>query len=176
MTLKELANKVGIDFTYLSKIENGVMPPPSEKVILRLAEVLNADKDELIALSGKVPPDIAQLLSNRQTLEFLRSERAQKMIGASRKKRRASMANYKSFFNKTVSKIAMAAVLVLAIISSLWFAAPVPVKAVEATMPDLPTTMYSNSTHNLYTQIDLNTDEGIPINSLRVDVVGPTNA
>ena len=135
MTLKELADKVGIDFTYLSKIENGVMPPPSEKVILRLAEVLNADKDELIALSGKVPSDIAQLLSNRQTLQFLRSERAQKMIRASRKKKGLPMVNYKSFLSKSISKVAVAAVLVLAIIGSLWFASPVPVKAVEATMP-----------------------------------------
>ena len=30
MTQRELAGRVTIDFTYLSKIENGVMPPPSE--------------------------------------------------------------------------------------------------------------------------------------------------
>lgn len=49
----ELADKVKINFTYLSKIESGVMPPPSEKVILRLAEVLDTDRDELMTLAGK---------------------------------------------------------------------------------------------------------------------------
>jgi transcriptional regulator with XRE-family HTH domain len=54
MTLTEVAGKCNIDFTYLSKIENGVLPPPSEKVILQLAEILDTDKDELLTLAGKV--------------------------------------------------------------------------------------------------------------------------
>ncbi|MQY72258.1 MAG: helix-turn-helix domain-containing protein, partial [Dehalococcoidia bacterium] len=58
LTQRELAEKIGVDFSYLSKIENGVLPPPSEKVILRLAEALNADKDELITLAGRIPADI----------------------------------------------------------------------------------------------------------------------
>lgn len=33
MSLRELAIKVDVDFTYLSKIENGVLPTLSEKVI-----------------------------------------------------------------------------------------------------------------------------------------------
>ena len=70
MSQRELANNVNVDFTYLSKIENGVLPPPSEKVILRLAEVLNADKDDFITLAGRIPSDIAEMLRNRQTLEF----------------------------------------------------------------------------------------------------------
>ena len=77
---RELAGKIGVDFTYLSKIESGVMPPPSEKVILRLADVLNADKDELMTLAGKIPSDIAQMLKSREALQFLRSDRTQKKI------------------------------------------------------------------------------------------------
>jgi transcriptional regulator with XRE-family HTH domain len=34
LTQRELAEKVGVDFSYLSKLENGVLPPPSEKVII----------------------------------------------------------------------------------------------------------------------------------------------
>ena len=85
MTQKELAEKVDIDFTYLSKIETGVMPPPSEKVILRLAEVLNTDKDELMTLAGRVPPDVAQLLSNPEALQLVRSQGARKIAGVSHK-------------------------------------------------------------------------------------------
>ncbi len=72
---RELAAKVGIDFTYISKIESGVIPPPSERVILKLAEVLNADKDDLITLAGKIPSDIAPMLRNGETLRFLRAHR-----------------------------------------------------------------------------------------------------
>lgn len=78
LTQRELAQKIGVDFTYLSKIENGVLPPPSEKVLLLLAESLNADKDELFTLAGRIPTDIAQMLKNRETLELLRSERTRK--------------------------------------------------------------------------------------------------
>ena len=75
LTQRELADKVNVDFNYVSKIENGVMPPPSEKAILRLAAVLNADKDKLMLLAGKVPSDIVQMLKNPETLDLLRSSR-----------------------------------------------------------------------------------------------------
>ena len=76
LTQRELADKINVDFSYLSKIENGVLPPPSEKVILQRAEVLNADKDELMTLAGKIPADIAEILKNRETLQSLRSDHA----------------------------------------------------------------------------------------------------
>jgi HTH-type transcriptional regulator, competence development regulator len=72
---RELASKVGIDITYVSKIECGVMPPPSEKVILKMAEVLHSDKDDLITAAGKIPSDIAPALNNAETLIFLKERR-----------------------------------------------------------------------------------------------------
>lgn len=56
-------DKRGFDFTYLSKIENNRLPhPPSVSAILALAAELNADSDELLALAGKAPPDIGDML------------------------------------------------------------------------------------------------------------------
>jgi transcriptional regulator with XRE-family HTH domain len=73
LTQRDLAEKVGarlkeddrrgFDFTYLSKIENDRMPPPSIPAILQLASVLGANSDELLALAGKAPPDVGQALS-----------------------------------------------------------------------------------------------------------------
>jgi transcriptional regulator with XRE-family HTH domain len=54
MSLRELAGRVGIDFTYLSKIENGKVSPPSNEVIEKLARELEADLEELLALAAKV--------------------------------------------------------------------------------------------------------------------------
>ncbi|OGO23512.1 MAG: hypothetical protein A2144_00080 [Chloroflexi bacterium RBG_16_50_9] len=70
LTQRKLADSIGIDFTYISKLENGQLPPPSEKVISRLAEVLAVKRDELIALAGKIPFDIARELQNRARLVF----------------------------------------------------------------------------------------------------------
>ena len=80
LTLRELAARVNVDFTYLSKIESEVKPPPSEKVILKLAAALNSDKDELMVLSGRVPSDLIHLLKNKDTLQFLRKTCTKKML------------------------------------------------------------------------------------------------
>ena len=58
MSQRALAERVGIDFTYLSKIENGRVESPSEGVLIRIAKELagklgkdeTALADELITL------------------------------------------------------------------------------------------------------------------------------
>jgi transcriptional regulator with XRE-family HTH domain len=86
MSQREVADKVGINFTYLSKIESGVLLPPREDKIIRLAKVLNADKDELITLAGKVPSDLAQILQNRGVVQFLRSSSSKEISQLLKKK------------------------------------------------------------------------------------------
>jgi transcriptional regulator with XRE-family HTH domain len=73
-TQRELADRVaaqlkegrGFDVTYLSKIENDRLPPPSVAAILQLARELEADGDELLALAGKAPPDLGQALKESE--------------------------------------------------------------------------------------------------------------
>jgi HTH-type transcriptional regulator, competence development regulator len=52
----------GFDFTYLSKIENDRLPPPSVAAIIALAEELDTNQDELLALAGRTSPDVGQAL------------------------------------------------------------------------------------------------------------------
>ena len=73
MSQREVASKVKIDFTYLSKIESGIVSPPSEKVITKLAKILNGDRDELITLAGKVPSDLSRILRDKEIVQILRS-------------------------------------------------------------------------------------------------------
>ena len=54
LSLRDLADRVGIDFTYLSKLELEQMNPPSDKVIRSLAQELDQDEEELLALAAKV--------------------------------------------------------------------------------------------------------------------------
>ncbi len=73
LSQRDLAAQVGIDFTYLSKIEGGRLDPPSEVVIRRIAQVLEANEDELINLAGKVPKDLKSVLEESpQAVELLR--------------------------------------------------------------------------------------------------------
>jgi transcriptional regulator with XRE-family HTH domain len=63
---KARGHKGGFDVTYLSKIENGMVPPPSAAAILQLAKELKADADELLALAGKAPADVAETLQESE--------------------------------------------------------------------------------------------------------------
>ena len=59
---------VGVDHTYLSKIENAKLTfgdCPSEELICKLAEALEADPNELLLLAEKIPPTIKQRVRER---------------------------------------------------------------------------------------------------------------
>jgi transcriptional regulator with XRE-family HTH domain len=59
LTLRGLADAVGVDFTYLSKIENGkVGYLPGADTIRTLAQTLEADPLELLTLADKMPPEL----------------------------------------------------------------------------------------------------------------------
>ncbi|MFB5678787.1 helix-turn-helix domain-containing protein [Paenibacillus terreus] len=58
----DVAMKVGITTSYLSKIEKGSVSPPSEEKLLQLAAVLQDDPNNIIFKAGKIPPDIRELI------------------------------------------------------------------------------------------------------------------
>ena len=67
-TLRQLAPRVGVGFTYLSKVERGRLDFgefPSEALIHRLADALDADEEELLILADKVPEQIRRRLKER---------------------------------------------------------------------------------------------------------------
>lgn len=78
ISLRDFADMVGIDFTYLSKIENGKVDPPSEEKIRDIANKLEVDAEELLSLAGKISsvqirkavesnPDVGILLRKLQS-------------------------------------------------------------------------------------------------------------
>ena len=77
-SLRQLADRVGIEPSYLSKIERGEQPPPGEQNIRRLAEELGENPDALLALAGKVSSDLLEIIRERPTVvaELLRAVRA----------------------------------------------------------------------------------------------------
>lgn len=62
-SLRKLAPLVGVGFSYLSKVENNRLDfdgSPSESLIHRLADVLEADEEELLLLARHIPDAIAK--------------------------------------------------------------------------------------------------------------------
>lgn len=68
LTLRDLAGRVGVGFTYISKIENHKLEEghrPSEKLIHKLATELDANEDELMLLAERVPEPIRKRVCQR---------------------------------------------------------------------------------------------------------------
>jgi transcriptional regulator with XRE-family HTH domain len=65
---RALAARVGVSFTYVSRIENETLdfgPYPSEELILKLAAALEADPEELLLLAKKIPERIRRRVLER---------------------------------------------------------------------------------------------------------------
>ncbi|MFC1490628.1 helix-turn-helix domain-containing protein [Candidatus Latescibacterota bacterium] len=67
-SLRKVAGAIKLQPSYLSKIERGDQPPPSEVKIVALAEVLGEDPDVLLALAGKVSSDLQETIRRRPKL------------------------------------------------------------------------------------------------------------
>lgn len=73
LTQRKLAESIGIDFTYLSKIENCTLPySPSIDTLRKLARVLDVDELELLDLAGKLPQGLEKLMRSPKGITFLR--------------------------------------------------------------------------------------------------------
>ena len=80
VSIKELAGEIGLDYTYISKLENFKVNPSAE-VIRRFSHYFDYDADELMLSAKKIPDDISEILRTnpKAALNYLRSK-----FGASR--------------------------------------------------------------------------------------------
>jgi hypothetical protein len=53
-SLRQVAYRVGVEPSYLFKVERGLEPPPGETTAIALARELQLDPDLLLAMAGKV--------------------------------------------------------------------------------------------------------------------------
>ena len=67
-SLRQVATRVGVEPSYLSKVERGQEAPPSEPRIRALARELQEDPDDLLALAGKVSSDLQEVIRHRPRL------------------------------------------------------------------------------------------------------------
>lgn len=73
LSQRALADVIGVNFTYLSKIENAVMPPPSEEVLVKIANALDIDSYEIVIEAKKIPRKIKNMIFEfKEVQEFLK--------------------------------------------------------------------------------------------------------
>lgn len=68
-SLRKFAELIDVSPTYLSLVEQGkVERPPTAERVRRMAELLDEDVDEFIALAGRVPEDLPDIIRSEPGL------------------------------------------------------------------------------------------------------------
>lgn len=76
-SLRKFAKLADVSPTYLSQVEQGNVAPPTADRVKKMAELLGANADEWIALAGRVPDDLPEIIQSQPTgmPELLREAR-----------------------------------------------------------------------------------------------------
>ena len=95
--LREMAKKIGVSPTYLSKVERDEFPPPAEDKVRRIAAIIDRDPDELLALAGRVASDLTDIIRQRprELADFLRAAKGLTADDLARLARQAQKAKEK---------------------------------------------------------------------------------
>lgn len=67
-SVRQVADRIGVEPSFLSKVERDEVPPPSEEKIVALARDLDEDADVLLAMAGKVSSDLQRVIRRRPEL------------------------------------------------------------------------------------------------------------
>jgi HTH-type transcriptional regulator, competence development regulator len=77
LSQRRLAESAGLDFSYISKLENSRLAAPATETILKLAELLGCPPEDFLSAAGKLPGDVGQnLASSPAAVRFLRDASA----------------------------------------------------------------------------------------------------
>ena len=66
-SLRKFAALVNVSPTYLSQVEQENVDPPTAERVKRMAELLEENADEWIALAGRVPEDLPGIIQQQPT-------------------------------------------------------------------------------------------------------------
>lgn len=62
ISLRKFADLVDISGAFVSMMENGKVNPPGEEKIKKMADILGANRDELLALARKISTDLQEII------------------------------------------------------------------------------------------------------------------
>jgi len=97
ITLREMAKMIGVSPTYLSKVERDEFVPPAEDKVRKIAEMIGCDAEELVALAGRVPLELSEIIKQHphrheltallRTTKGLTAEEMSKLVRRAQKAR-----------------------------------------------------------------------------------------
>lgn len=64
-SVRKVAGRIGIEPSYLSKIERDESQPPGEETIRHLSQEIGEDPDILLAMAGKISSDLKNIITRR---------------------------------------------------------------------------------------------------------------
>jgi HTH-type transcriptional regulator, competence development regulator len=67
-SVRQVAERLGVQPSYLSKVERDIGSPPSEQTLVRLARDLGLDADLVLAYAGKISSDVRAAIRRRPQL------------------------------------------------------------------------------------------------------------
>lgn len=67
-SVRQVAMRIGVEPSYLSKVERQLEAPPSEAKIRALARDLGEEPDFILALAGKISTDLREAICHRPRL------------------------------------------------------------------------------------------------------------
>ena len=67
-SLRQVAYRIGVEPSYLSKVERGLEPAPGETAAIALSRELQLDPDLLLAMAGKVSSELQTIIRKRPKL------------------------------------------------------------------------------------------------------------
>ncbi len=67
-SVRQVARRIGVEPSYLSKVERGEVAPPSESTVCKIADELGENPDALLAMAGKVSSDLQEAIRRRPEL------------------------------------------------------------------------------------------------------------
>lgn len=74
LSQRELAQRIGLDFSYISKLENGRLPAAAADTVVAICAVLGIRAEELLALTGKLPSAVEQSVGTSLAAQRFLSE------------------------------------------------------------------------------------------------------
>lgn len=60
--LREMAKRIGVSPTYLSKVERDDFAPPAEDKVKAIAKIIEWDLDDLLARANRVSSDLSEII------------------------------------------------------------------------------------------------------------------
>lgn len=77
ISLRKLAEMIGVSSTYLSQVEQDRYAPPAVERVKKIAEIFDEDADEWIGLANRVPDDVDEIVKEhpKEMPELMRAAR-----------------------------------------------------------------------------------------------------